>query len=118
MQFGLWAKFRKTGQSALFLAVCALAGKEAFASTTLATVADPASVRQRHDMNFEVEYLARDQGWVPEVISRADAARLLVNGATHDTFLVAIRIVLAPDRARLGSDESNQGCNGPKRPRD
>lgn len=68
-------------------------------SLMLSAISNPALVRQRHDMNFDVEYLARDEGWVPEVISRSDAARRLVNAATHDTFLVTIRIVLAPDKA-------------------
>lgn len=66
---------------------------------SLRQIGRPAAVvRGRRDMNFAIEYLPADEGWVLDVLSRSDAARRFVNNATRDALLVTIRIVLAPDK--------------------
>lgn len=48
------------------------------------------------DLNFDVEALESHRKWIPDLISRADAARRVLNAETNDALLVRIRILFAP----------------------
>jgi len=55
-------------------------------------------VRVRESMNFVVEFLAEDEPWIEDVISRASAARNNLRSVMGDALPVEIRLVLAPTR--------------------
>lgn len=80
------------------LVMCLQAPAEQAERLTLASLGSSDQIQHKRESRFDVEYFAANQGWVGEVIARADAARRIVNGEVPDALLVTIHIVLAPDR--------------------
>ncbi len=65
-------------------------------TVSLARVMPGAEIRTREAQNLLVEYAAPDEAWVNGILTRADAARRVVNRATGDALLVRIHILFAP----------------------
>lgn len=90
------------------LLLCALAvpagatGRGSTDTLSLRTLYPSAEdIRTTSDLGFDVEYLAADERWAAEIIARSDAARRVLARATHDAFLVRVRIVIVPERDRF-----------------
>ena len=49
--------------------------------------------------NFDVECREAEKGWIPDLISAADAARRRVGEVTRDSLLVRVRMIIAPTQA-------------------
>lgn len=68
------------------------------AALSLATVIPASEVRSRRQGNYVIQYSAAQEGMVPDIIARADAARREVNRATGDALMASVELILAPDR--------------------
>lgn len=98
MNIVAWRKVCRV--SRLLCAVFILCSYTAYATTTLTLRRHfpEERVRVRETMNFVVEYLAEDERWIDDVISRAGAARNTLRSVMGEALLVRVRMVVAPTR--------------------